>query len=422
MGLLSPKKFAIIGASNKKGKVGHVIFKNLKHMAYPVNPNHKTILGEKSYKSVVELRGKVSHAVICVPAKIVPQIIRECGQAEVKYAIVISAGFSESGNEKLNNELKKAIKESGVKVLGPNVLGIIKPGHYNASFYSNKLKSGSISFISQSGALGVGILDKLISEETGLRYFISVGNCIDITISDVLEELINDEKTKAVIIYIESLKKGKKFLEICKMAKKPIIVLKGGATKEGAKAAKTHTSSLAGDDRIYSSAFKQAGVKRVYDISTLINSALLLEKGFKGKALIITNAGGPGILMTDALASRGIELAELPKRVIKKLDQILPKSWSKNNPIDIIGDADAKRYGAVLNAIEKEKFYDYVIVILTPQAMTQPYLTAQKIMKFKRPVIPCFIGGDSIKKAVNYMKKKLIVFNDIASLAEALRK
>lgn len=424
--LFSPTGFAVIGASREPSKVGHVVFKNLlksKVKAYPVNLNAKSILGRQCYKSVIELKGKVSHAVIAVPARFVPNVIEECGLAGVKVAIIISAGFSEAGNKELEGEVMRVARQQSIKVIGPNVLGVIIPDLYNASFFEGEIKSGGVSFISQSGALGVGVLDSLIGKR-GLRSFVSVGNTADVTITQVLKEVLADKGTKCVIIYAESLKQGREFMNTCKDSKKPVFILKAGVSNEGVKASATHTGSLGGSDVIYSAAFKQCSAIRVKSLSELISKALFFERyGFLGnKALIITNAGGPGILLTDALAEKGFELPSLPNNLMQKFNKELSGvAWSHGNPIDLVGDALAERYARVLSIIKNYEFYDFIVLLLTPQAMTQPLLTAKSIVKFKKPIIPCFIGGVKVKKAISFLQKNnLMAFTEINRLVESL--
>lgn len=425
--LLKPESFAVIGASRDKKKVGHAVFRNLYKTgtAYPVNPNIKSVLGVKCVKSVLDIKELVSHAVIAVPAPIVPQVIKECGMAGVKYAIIISAGFSEAGNRKLEEEVLNNAKTYGLRILGPNVLGIITAGEYNASFFKGNLKQGGLSIISQSGALGVAILDLFVKEGWGLRTFISVGNMSDLTINDALQELINDEKTKTILIYAESLKNGKKFMNTCRNTKKPIFILKAGVSAEGVKAAASHTGALAGTDEVYNAAFKQAGIKRVKTLTELLQAGVASEKYRKlgEKALIITNAGGPGILMTDALSEKGIKIPALPPELVKELSTKLESvAWSRNNPIDLVGDASAERYAKALETVSKHDFYDYVIILLTPQAVTQPLETAQEVIKFskatRKPVLPCFMGGNTVKKANELMKKEgLLTFKRIEDVS-----
>lgn len=430
--LLNPKGFAVIGASSEKEKVGHIVFKNLlksKIKAYPVNPNTSKVLRRKCYDSVIELKNKVTHAVIAVPAKIVPQVVEECGAAGVKTLIVISAGFSEVGNNKLEEEVKELVKNHDMRLLGPNVLGVIVPGVFNASFFEGEIKSGGVSFISQSGALGVGVLDSLINSERGLRSFISVGNAADINITEALKEALSDKKTSCVIIYAESLQKGKEFMEACSESDKPVFILKAGTSSAGKRAASTHTGSLAGSDEVYSAAFNQCGAKRVGSLKSLINAGMTYDQqGFLGEnALIITNAGGPGILVTDALEKAGIKVPKLPSKLVRLLNKRLKGvAWSGNNPVDVVGDARADRYSKVFKTVSKHSFYNEVIVLLTPQAMTEPLKTAKELVTFsnriKKPLMACFIGGPSIKEAVDYLAKKgVTVFQDLSDLTSVFR-
>jgi len=425
--LLDPEGFAVIGASREPSKVGHVIFKSLlksKNKVYPVNPKTSSILGKKCYRSITDLKGKVSHAVIAVPAKIVPLVMNDCGLAGIKVAIIISAGFSEAGNKELEERVVSIAKKYGVRILGPNVLGVIIPEEYNASFFEGIIKKGGVSFISQSGALGVAMLDLFTAHDWGLRSFVSVGNTSDLTITDVLKELINDKETKCVIMYVESLRKGRDFINLCKNSCKPIFVIKAGTSEAGRRASATHTGSIVGSDEVYEAALKQGGVVRVKTLKSLINTALVCESyGMIGdKGLIITNAGGPGILMTDALKSVPQLPSKLVKGVSKKLSGV---AWSRNNPVDVIGDAQADRYAVVFNEVKKFDFYDYVVVLLTPQAMTEPLKTAREVVKFakacKKPVFPCFLGGELIDEAIKYMKKNgLFVFSEIAELSDTI--
>ncbi len=423
--LLKPDSIAVIGASSNPKKVGGVIFNNLlksRLRVYPVNPNHKSINGVKCYKSIKEL--KVSHAVIAVPAMIVPQVISECVEAGVKVAIIISSGFAEVGNKELQDKIISIARTGGLRIIGPNSLGLIVPGEFNASFFKGELKSGGTTFISQSGALGVGVLDSLVNNN-GLRAFVSVGNKADININDVLIEAINDDKTKSIMIYAESLINGKEFMSIVKKSSKPVFILKGGLTSKGATAASTHTGSMAGDSEVFKAAMKQCGARSVNSLRELINSSITYEQsGLIGnKALIITNAGGPGILTTDALINNEFIIPELPKRVVKELsNELVGINWSKHNPIDIVGDATAKRYANTLRVINKYDFYDFMIIILTPQAMSEPLMTAKEIIKINKRVFTCMIGGESVKQAIKLLRSNnKPVFNSISELINTLR-
>jgi acyl-CoA synthetase (NDP forming) len=258
---------------------------------------------------------------------------------------------------------------------------------------------------------------------------ISVGNVSDLTITDALKEVLKDKGTSCVIIYAESLKDGRKFMKACEKSKKPVFILKSGITEEGVRAAATHTGSLAGTDIIYDAAFKQCNAKRVESLTELINAGITFDKYgyFHDNALIITNAGGPGILLTDALAGQGVKIPKLPKKLIEKLNiELKGISWSKNNPIDVIGDAQANRYAKALRAVSKYNFYDEVIVVLTPQGMTEPLKTAQEIVAFaqevRKPVVTCFIGGERVKNAITYLENEgLMNFDNIHELAATIR-
>ncbi len=429
--ILNPKSVAVIGASRNPSKVGHIVFKNLKKSrikVYPVNPNAKRILGVKCYENVTKIKENVEVAVIVVPASLVDKVIGECGVKGVSEAIIVSAGFKETGEARIESKLIRKAKKLGVRLLGPNVLGVIKPGYFNASFFKETPKKGGISFISQSGALGVAILDWAIGEGIGLRYFISIGNMADISFHELINELNNDSETKVIALYIESIKHGRKFMNACINSKKPILVLKAGTSEAGQRAASSHTGSLAGSYEIYKAAFKQCNAISVLSFNNLIKSAELINKhGVIGKKiLIISNAGGPSILMTDSCIKNGLIIPKLPLKIKKALNRALPKAWSHNNPIDVLGDALADRYEKVFKIISKEKFYDAVIIILTPQAMTEVEKTAKAVIEFsktvKKPVIPCFLGGKKIKDALRlFSKAGVFAFDEINEVADSLK-
>jgi len=432
--IFNPKSIAVIGASRYKGKVGHDVFKNLlksKKKVFPVNPNANKILGKKAYSSVLDIKEKIDLAVIAVPANIVPNVVKECGEKGVKAVIIISSGFSEIGNKDLENKVMVIAKAHNMKVLGPNCLGIINPYQkLNASFFNKMPLKGDIAFISQSGALGVAVLDWAIQNKVGFSSFVSVGNCADIKIPDLVEYFGEDKKTKAICIYLESLKNGKRFMEIAKKIKKPIIVLKGGLTEKGQKAATTHTAALASSAEIYKGAFKQSGVLQVDNLHQLFEVArhyACCKIPTNKRGLIITNAGGVGVLASDAFEKNGLEIVELPEKIIKNLNKVLPKHWSHSNPIDIIGDATPKRYKDVLKIIEKERFYDFVFIALTPQTMTNPEEVARIVVRFNKktkiPCFTCFMGGDAVRKAKKILKEnKILNFKEPGYGAEVIAK
>lgn len=418
--LFEPKTIAVIGASRYKEKVGHDVFLNLlkgKKKVFPVNPNAKKILEKKAYASVMLIPEKIDLAVIAVPAKLVPGVLRECGQKKVKAVIVISSGFSESGNKELEDEIVSIAKVYGITLLGPNCLGIINPFQkLNASFFNKMPDAGDITFISQSGALGVAVLDWAIQNKIGLRAFVSIGNSSQIDFPQLIDYFGNDPKTKAICFYVESMKHARDFVYKAEHLRKPIIVLKAGATESGAKAAASHTAALATADVIYQGAFKQFGINRVNTLQQLFEIAkhVVTEKTPAGrKGLVITNAGGPGVMTSDSFEKNGLKLAEIPKDVFEALNKILPQSWSHNNPIDILGDARPERYKAVLEKIAKERFYDFVFLILTPQTMSRPEEVAKVLVEFHRktkmPCFGCFMGGDAVRNAKKILKDNFLL-------------
>lgn len=433
--LFKPERIAVIGASRFPEKVGYEVFKNLLQSdskVYPVNINDGEILGKTAYKSLLEIEDEIDLAVICVPAPIVPDVLKDVVKKKVKACIIISAGFSEAGEagRKIEEKVGQIIRKSSMRLLGPNVLGIINPTlKLNASFFDGMPKQGGISFISQSGALGVAMLDWAIKNDIGLANFASVGNMLDIDFSDLIEYFGRDENTSAIICYIEALKDGREFMKACKKVSrsKRIIVLKAGRTAAGKRAALSHTASLAGDEDIYSAAFKQAGVTRVNTLKELFNTALAASK-FKtiGRNIcIVSNAGGPAVIASDAFERHGFNVEPLPKDIVKKLDKVLPANWSENNPIDIIGDAKSDRYKAVFDVLAAENFFDFCLCILTPQAMTQADESARVVAEFYektgKPVFTCFMGGNKVEDAKKILKEHGILnFDEPEEVAQML--
>jgi len=422
------KKIAVIGASRDEKKVGHVIFKNLLEnrdlKVFPVNPNADSVLGHKCFQSVLGIPFIIDLAIIAVPNTIALQAIEECGKKDIKNILLTTAGFSESGNNELNDKLSDLVQKYKFNILGPNVLGVINPyKNLNASFFKGMPEKGNIAFISQSGALGTAILDKCLEENLGISAFIPLGNMLQQDFISALEYLTNDTRTEVICIYLESLKdsSGKRFIELCKeiSKKKRIIVLKSGKTEKGLQASKSHTASLASPSEIYSSAFKQAGIIEVSSLEELFLASKVLSKYPKlgNKACIITNAGGLGILATDALTSSGVKLIDLPEAVLKNLDSFAPKGYSRRNPLDLLGDALAERYEKAIKIINMYKLVDFFVVILSPQEMTQPLETLQAMLKFSTPIFPCYIGGKFFQEARKALKSRLVNFDDVSKLS-----
>ena len=431
-----PRTIAVIGASHIDGKVGNVVFKNLlasKRDVFPVNKNFDKIMNYNCYPSILKIPIDIDLAVICVPAPNVPSIMKECAKKKVKVVIVIPSGFSEIGEigRKIENETIKIARKAGIRVLGPNCLGLINTKEkLNATFFDKIPKKGKMAFVSQSGALGVAILDWAIKENFGFSKFISIGNAADIGFNEILEYLKRDEETKVIGLYIESIKDGKKFIEVCKEVtkEKDVVVLKVGRGEAGKRAAFSHTASIVGDDEVYSAVFKQCNAIRVERIEELFSLSLILQmdKQVMGnRVLIVTNGGGPGVITTDAFESYNFDVVKLPDKLIKQINGVLPVHWSHNNPIDVVGDALADRYRDVFNLIKNEDFYDFVVCILTPQAMTQPEETARALVRFnietKKPCFACFWGADKVEKAKEILRENNILnFDDPYKLAKLI--
>lgn len=409
----NPKRIVVIGASNKTGSVGGAIMSNIKNSSYkgdviPVNIRGGKIRGVKSYKNVLDIDKDIDLAVIATPAATVPELIRECGRAGVKGAIIISSGFSEVGKEgiKKSKEIAALARKYGIRMLGPNCLGFINPKiGLNATFTSHTALPGKIAFISQSGALCSSILGWSRKNNVGFSYFVSIGEMADLSFYDLIDYFANDPGTESILIYMESLKDARKFLSAAREVtrSKPIVVLKSGRSARGAQAAKSHTGSLAGNDKVFSAAFDRAGMIRVDTILDLFHVSKILSmqpRAHGGRFTVLTNAGGPGVLSADAIENSDGELAKLEKNTLNKLNAILPKNWSHSNPVDILGDATKERYRESLEVCLRDKNTDVVLVILTPQTMTDPSDVAREIVKVQKSenkiIIASWMGGDEV--------------------------
>jgi acetyltransferase len=406
----SPKTVAVIGATENPGTVGRTLLWNLVTSpfggtVYPVNPKRPSVLGVKAYKSVSEIPEEVDLAVIVTPPPSIPGIIKECGDNGVRGAIVISAGFKEIGPEgaALEQQLLEAAQTAGIRVIGPNCLGVMAPlTGMNATFATTIARPGSVGFISQSGALCTAVLDWSLKEMVGFSAFVSVGSMVDVGWGDLIYHLGNDPKTRSIVIYMESIGNARSFLSAAREValNKPIIVIKPGRSAAAAKAAASHTGSLTGSDEVLEAAFRRSGVLRVNNIADLFYMAEVLSKqpSPKGPRLtIVTNAGGPGVLATDALIVGGGELADLSPETMEAYNAVLPPTWSHNNPVDIIGDASPERYAKALEIAAKDPHSDGMLVILTPQAMTDPTRIAEQLKPLAKlegkPVIASWMGG-----------------------------
>ncbi len=408
-----PNNVAVIGATEQPGSVGRTILWNLISspfggMVLPVNPKRASVLGIKAYASIRKTTVPIDLAVIATPAATVPGVIAECAAAGVKAAIILSAGFREVGPEGLAIE-QSALAEARkgkIRIIGPNCLGVMSPTTgLNATFANAMARPGSVGFISQSGALCTAILDWSLKEAVGFSAFISIGSMADVGWGDLIQYLGDDPRTHSIMLYIESIGDARAFLSAAREVAltKPIIVIKAGRTEAAAKAAASHTGTLVGSDEVLDAAFRRCGVLRVGNISDLFYMSEVLAKQPRPKGprlTIVTNAGGPAVLAADALISQGGELAELSTETILALDHILPPHWSHRNPIDILGDADPDRYSKVVEIVAKDPASDGLLVVLTPQGMTNPTLIAEQLKPFAKlggkPILASWMGGANI--------------------------
>lgn len=427
-----PGSVVVIGASREEEKVGHIILDNIissgyKGKLFPVNLKADEIHGIKCYPSVLNVPGDIDLAIIVIPAQFVLQVLEECSKKNTKWSIIISAGFKETGIEgaKRERQLIEKAKDYGIRILGPNCLGIIDTEcPINATFSPNMPPIGKIGFISQSGALGTAILDWAKTNKIGFSKFVSLGNKADISENDLFDDWENEKDTEVITAYLEGVKYGREFIRISSKVskKKPIIVIKSGNTDAGARAVSSHTGTLAGSAKAYEAAFKQAGIIRANTIRDLFNYAKAfsyqpLPKG--KKVAIITNAGGPGIMATDECEKSDILLASLEKETIDGLKEFLPEAANFYNPIDILGDALADRYKKTLEVVIKDNNVNAIVMLLTPQAMTQPLKTARAIVEVMEnsgksiTVLTSFMGGSEVEKAVKFLAEKNIPNFDI---------
>jgi len=418
----SPKTVAVIGATENINTVGRTLLWNLVTnpfggTVYPVNPKRPSVLGVRAYPSVSAIPEQVDLAVVVTPPPSIPGIIRECGEAGVRGAIVISAGFKEIGPEgaALERQLLEEARAAQIRVIGPNCLGVMSPlNGLNATFATTIARPGSVGFISQSGALCTAVLDWSLKEMVGFSAFVSVGSMVDVGWGDLIDYLGDDPKTKSIVIYMETIGNARAFLSAAREVAltKPIIVIKPGRTAAAAKAAASHTGSLTGSDEVLEAAFRRSGVLRVNDIADLFHMAEVLAKqpSPKGPRLtIVTNAGGPGVLATDALITGGGELSELAPETMEAYNAVLPSTWSHNNPVDIIGDASPERYAKALEIAAKDPHSDGMLVILTPQAMTDPTRIAEQLKPLAKqqgkPLLASWMGGVDVAAGEEILRR-----------------
>src|SRR5512143_2134110 len=411
--IFAPKSVAVIGATETPGSVGRTIVWNLISSSfggtiYPVNPNRSSILGIKAYPNLAAVPEPIDLVVVVTPAKTIPNIIKEAVDIGVKSAIIISAGFKETGPEgvELERQILEHARRGNMRIVGPNCLGVMSPTTgLNATFATTIARRGSVGFISQSGALCTAILDWSLRENVGFSDFVSVGSMLDVDWSDLIYYLGDDPHTKSIVIYMETIGNARAFLSAAREVAltKPIIVIKPGRTEGAAKAAASHTGSLTGSDEVLEVAFRRSGVLRVNSIAELFYMAEVLGKQPRPQGprlTILTNAGGPGVLATDALIQNGGELTEISPEAMEGYNKLLPAAWSHNNPVDILGDASPERYAQSLEIAAHDANSDGMLVILTPQAMTDPTETAEELVKyaqsFDKPVLASWMGGKDV--------------------------
>ena len=419
--MFNPKTIAFIGATEREGSVGLQIMKNLLaggdgRRIYPVNPNRQSVLGLKCFPSVLDIDEHIDLAVIATPNETVPKLVEECGQHGVDGVVIISAGFREIGSKgaALEEEIRRIKEKHDLRILGPNCLGFIRPHlGLNITFLRESPEPGEIAFISQSGALGSAILDWAMSAHIGFSMFVSLGSMLDIDFGDLIDLLGEDPYTRSIIIYMEEVGSARKFMSAARgfARTKPIIVLKPGRYSAGARAVRSHTGSLAGDYEVYSAAFKRVGVIQVDEIEDLFNCASVLDSRYlpAGPRLaIITNAGGPGAIATDAVVNYGGVIAELSPDSIEVLDKFLPPYWSRGNPIDVLGDADVERYARAINVCLQDPNVDGILVIYTPQGAATPEGLAQKIVELAerriKPILTVWMGERQVEEARKFFQ------------------
>ncbi len=414
--LFSPKSVAVFGASERTDAVGQIVFQNMLESGfqgelYPINPKSPEVQGKRAYASIADIGEPVELVVIATPPQTVPGIIEQCGIHGVKAAVIITAGFGEAGAEgiALEKQLIEAAKRYGIRLIGPNCLGIMRPSiGLNATFNKGGANAGNIAFVSQSGALCTAILDWAQSNDVGFSSVVSMGSSTDVDFGEILDFLISDPNTHSILMYIEGIRNARTFMSAIRAAAriKPVILIKVGRHAAGSKAAMSHTASLVGADDVFDAAVSRAGVVRVQTVTQLFTAAKALSCGFRpvgDRLAIVTNGGGPGVMATDRTVDLGLTMATLSDATIAYLNQHLPPNWPHSNPVDIIGDAQADRYHHAVKACLEDDNVDGVLAILTPQAMTKPLESAQALIALadshSKPLLTCWMGESQVSEA-----------------------
>ncbi len=411
--LFSPKSVAVIGASDRADSVGAIVFRNMlesgfKGALYPVNPTHKEVQNQPAYASIEDIGKPVELAVICTKAETVPDIVEACGKHGVRAAVVLSAGFSEVGahGAAIERTMLANAKTYGVRIIGPNCLGIMRTSlGLNATFFKGSVKPGKLALVSQSGALCTAILDWAPANDIGFSSVVSMGTSADVDFGEILDYLANDPQTASILIYVEGIHKARGFMSALRAAAriKPVFVVKVGRHAAGSKAVMSHTGALVGSDDVFDAALRRAGVVRVMSIGQLFSAAKALASPHRSsgnRLAIVTNGGGPGVMAIDHAVDLGVSVAALSEQTIEALNQVLPATWSHNNPVDIIGDATPERYRDAVTRCMEDPGVDGALVILTPQAMTNPLEVANSLIeiagRFNKPLLTCWMGDIQI--------------------------
>ncbi|MCP3994298.1 MAG: GNAT family N-acetyltransferase, partial [bacterium] len=435
--LFAPKSVAMFGASETPDSVGKVVFTNLLEGGfqgdiYAINPKRETVQGQVAYDDLDSIGEDIDLAIVATPARTVPGIVEQCGLFGIKSMIIMSAGFREVGEQgrALEEKVKDAARTHGIRFMGPNCLGLIRPSlGLNATFGNNSASEGGIALVSQSGALCTSILDWAENRDVGFSAVVSTGIAADIDFGDILDYLASDPKTESIILYVEGLTDSRRFMSGLRAAAriKPVIAIKAGRSTEGAAASMSHTGALVGGDEAFTAALNRSGVVRVDNISQVFAAAGTLSSKYKSagnRLAIITNAGGPAVLATDHAPEVKLEIADLSEETMKELNEVLPATWSHGNPVDIIGDAPPERYQAAVDIVLKDSGVDGVIVILTPQAMTAPVEVAEAVVaaseKNRKPIITSWMGGKQVDPARSLFRQARIpTFNTPEAAVDA---
>ncbi len=419
--IFQPATVAVIGASHDYSKVGYRVLRNMissgfSGVVFPVNPSRESVQGIQAFPNVAALPKTPDLAIICTPGPSVPGLVRECGDAGILGSIIVAAGFSEIGDagKELENQIRAEVaNHPGMRVIGPNCLGIMVPGlGLNASFSAGMPKGGHVAFVSQSGALCTAVLDLALDLNVGFSHFVSIGNMVDVSFADLIDYLGEQNEAHSIILYVESITHAREFMSAARAFSltKPIVAYKAGRFAESAMAAASHTGAMAGDDRVFDTVAERAGIERVFYLNDMFDCAELLSHHpppESSRLAIVTNAGGPGVMATDTLIEQKGTLATISDETIQRLDEILPPTWSRGNPIDVVGDATAQRFAEATGVVIEDGGVDAVLVVLTPQVMTDPTETAHEIGKIvqraTKPVIAAWMGGSSVESGINIL-------------------